>query len=124
MRKVRLKFNVVYAMSGSPQANVVHIIDQDWSGVYVYADPADTKYKIRNICKQFGQKYKPKFFKKLPEGAPVCRACREGLEHRNELKRRGIMTQDGKMGNARELYAFAQGYPSRVYRPQSKRAPF
>lgn len=124
MKKSKLKFNAVYLMSGSPQARVGHIIDLDWSGVYIYSEPAHTKYRIRNICGEFGWKYKPRFFKELPEGTPICRACREGLEHREELKKSGIMTSDGKMGNAKELYAFAQGYPSLIPPRQSKQAPF
>lgn len=105
--KIPLKFNVIYGMSGSPVAEVAHIIDQDWS--YVLVTPSGrTEYKIRWICSTFGPTYKPIFFKKRPPHLRRCANCRAGVDNRREMKRRGI--------DLSRFPAYAQGFGRMVPR--------
>lgn len=99
--QVPLKFNVTYGMSGSPAAEVAHIIDQDWSYVLV-TKSGRTEYKIRWICSKFGTRYKPIFFKKRPPHLRRCENCRAGLDNRRVMKQRGI--------NLSQYPAYAQGF--------------
>jgi hypothetical protein len=86
--QVPLKFNVTYGISGSPVAEVVHLLDKDWSYVLV-TQSGRTEYKLRWVCSKFGKQYKPQFFKKRPKTMRRCEACRVGLQNRIELKRQG-----------------------------------
>jgi len=112
--QVPLIFHVSYGMSGSPNAEVVHLVDKDWSYVLVtkWRPP---EYRVRWVCRKFGKQYKPRFFKKRPAGVRRCEACRAGMQNRIMMRKWGYTTAQFS-----QYPQYAQGRDFLV--PRGKRA--
>lgn len=126
-RMMRVNFPFKYGMSGSPQAYRPHLLDSELSHVKVWKS-GQVEYNIQWVCSRPSRKYKVQFLKKLPVGLALCKACQDGLAHREYLASQGITVETlyrQRMADQNRLRAIMRGAPFAYARkPQSHQAPF